>query len=115
MPDRLAEIRARLDAATFQPDERGFGAVQMWSDGTITVYGPGNAEMIAHAPADIAWLLDELEKMKENLSVERDHSEFLANCLRNRNREIDKLREYAVHKHNNCWQTGKCVCGLSNL
>lgn len=30
-------------------------------------------------------------------------------------RENQLLREYAVHKHNNCWQTGKCECGLDDV
>ena len=51
MPDRLQEIRARLDAAT--PGE--------WPVGTLVPYLlPSDADFIAHAPDDIAWLLDQL-------------------------------------------------------
>lgn len=100
MSDRLTEIRARLDAATFQPDERGFGAVQMWSDGTITVYGPGNAEMLAHAPADIAWLLERESQMMGALAVMTDLAaydggaigrESLDECLRDFGFTLDEV------------------------
>lgn len=41
MTDRLQEIRARLDSMSWVSDE-----------------------FIAHAPADIAWLLDEVERLR---------------------------------------------------
>lgn len=74
MPDRLQEIRARLDAATPGPWE-------VWENGTM-VCAPdrdapgayhdialafsslGDQHLIAHAPADIAWLLDEVERLR---------------------------------------------------
>ena len=50
MPDRLTEIRARLEVAQDYRVE--------WPD-----HKPGTlAEFIAHASADIAWLLDELQQ-----------------------------------------------------
>lgn len=51
MPDRLQEIRARMDA-------RGAG------DGAYRAY----IDFIAHAPTDIAWLIEQYEWM----SKERD-------------------------------------------
>lgn len=48
MTDRLQEIRARLDLA-----------------GTFSVDGPDNSHFIAHAPADIAWLLAEVERWQQ--------------------------------------------------
>ncbi len=78
MSNRLAEIRARLDAATVA----GWGD-EKWVE-TFTPLRSVGARFVANAPADIAWLLD----------------------------EVERLREYAVHKHNDCWQTGKCTCGL---
>lgn len=47
MSGRLEEIRARLDLA-----------------GTWSADGPDNADFIDHAPADIAWLLDEVERLR---------------------------------------------------
>lgn len=41
MSDRLAEIRARLESMSWVSDE-----------------------FVAHAPADIAWLLDEVERLR---------------------------------------------------
>ena len=52
MSDRLQEIRARLEVALDY-------SVQ-WPD-----HKPGTlAEFIAHAPADIAWLLGEVERLR---------------------------------------------------
>lgn len=74
MTDRLAEIRARLNAATPGPWEW-----REWSCGDEAITGPDNtgfvvnvdeatphadADLIAHAPADIAWLLDEVERLR---------------------------------------------------
>ena len=95
MTDRLAEIRARLDAATPGPwraadwdDARGIRVVvgEFPRDPYTLALAERDhdARFIAHAPTDIAWLLD----------------------------EVARLREYAVHKHNDCWQSGKCECGL---
>lgn len=82
MPDRLAEIRARLDAATPGPwNVRTNGS---WLRPRAVVYRDSNqhannvdvcqligerrewadADLIAHAPADIAWLLDEVERLR---------------------------------------------------
>ena len=60
MSDRLTEIRARLDAAT--PGE--------WPMGALVPYLlPSDADHIAHAPADIAWLLDEVERVTNERDI----------------------------------------------
>ena len=82
MPDRLAEIRARLDAATPGPWE-------VWENGTM-VCAPdhdapgayhdialafpslGDQDLIAHAPADIAWLLALAEALIEQIEFLKD-------------------------------------------
>lgn len=46
--NRIAEIRARLDAVKVLPPP--------W-------FGMKNDDFIAHAPADIAWLLEEVETL----------------------------------------------------
>lgn len=64
MPDRLQEIRDRLDAATAK-----------WSHHSVTEIPayrePRNQRavdrLIAHAPADIAWLLSENEALREQI------------------------------------------------
>ena len=56
MPDRLAEIRARLDAANL-PTYTGWDPA--WNSRAFE----GKHDFIAHAPADIAWLLDEVERL----------------------------------------------------
>ncbi len=78
MPDRLQEIRARLDAATPGPWVRNYDngeVVVMDPDDGRTMIGnvtfTRNIDLIAHAPADIAWLLAALES-------ERRHSAMLA-------------------------------------
>jgi hypothetical protein len=85
MPDRLAEIRARLDAATPGPwttdrspladdgNSAWFPECGYFYEVTAPrlqkyvaeAYGhePADAELIAHAPADIAWLLGEVERL----------------------------------------------------
>jgi hypothetical protein len=83
MPDRLAEIRARLDGATPGPWVR-----QDWACGDIAVVpeqrnkdphrnfivnGEGawddDIAFIAHAPTDIAWLLDEVERLEKRVRM----------------------------------------------
>jgi hypothetical protein len=80
MSDRLAEIRARLDAWDKQ---KAIG-----SEGYFDGIGP----FMRHFEADIAWLLDELRRLQDDLTVEREHSGFLAECLHNRNAEVERLR-----------------------
>ena len=87
MSDRLAEIRARLDAATPGPWERresvqGYSNLVVladyinrddgaWLIAEASWNGPmpdkassgANADFIAHAPEDIAWLLGEVERL----------------------------------------------------
>jgi hypothetical protein len=57
MPDRLAEIRARLDAANL-PTYTGWDPA--WNSRAFE----GKHDFIANAPADIAWLLARLEAQK---------------------------------------------------
>lgn len=72
MPDRLTEIRARLDAATPGPWKRSLSGSRYnpWKvhRGAILVAlsgeSPEDADLIAHAPADIAWLLAEVEELR---------------------------------------------------
>lgn len=85
MSDRLQEIRARLDAATPGPwrilhhdlccgeswvrDESGYHVgTSLYSNDEKR---DENLSLIAHAPADIAWLLDEVERLRESCDVER--------------------------------------------
>lgn len=79
MSDRLQEIRARLDAATPGPWEW-----REWSCGDEAITGPDNtgfvvnvdettphadADLIAHAPADIAWLLEKVEELTKRVRM----------------------------------------------
>jgi len=68
MPDSLAEIRARLDAATPEWDYE--------NDLTDAV-----VEFINRAPADIAWLLDALanEQRHSSMLIERIDALHLEN------------------------------------
>lgn len=87
MTDRLQEIRARLDAATPGPWEN----TDDWSVVTAVVRQrskwlpdyemlvadvgqPVNADLIAHAPADIAWLLDRLDELETERGAVLDWS-----------------------------------------
>jgi hypothetical protein len=75
--DRIAQIRARLDAATPGPWSNSVSWDCVEADVTpMTNYLepyrttvararlPVNADLIAHAPADIAWLIREVERWK---------------------------------------------------
>jgi len=76
MTDRLAEIRARLEAATPGPWKWEVVIAEQ-SVTEHTLKGPdvlcrywydrppsGDGELIAHAPEDIAWLLGEVERLR---------------------------------------------------
>ena len=72
MPDRLQEIRARLDAATPGPWEV---VCNTTSDVVGVLDGDyDDADLIAHAPADIAWLLEEVDNLNTTLN------EWMAFC-----------------------------------
>ena len=42
-----------------------------------TVGNPPNADLIAHAPADIAWLMDEVDALRERVAILRADLEDL--------------------------------------
>lgn len=60
--ERLQEIRQRLDAAT--PGDWPFGELARH-------LLPADADLIAHAPADIAWLLDRIEALQYVVESQR--------------------------------------------
>ena len=66
MPDRLQEIRARLNAQA--GTTKGTNERMVWvSDREYVMqddYQRARRDFIAHAPADIAWLLDEVERLR---------------------------------------------------
>lgn len=80
-PDRIAEIRARLDAAT--PGEwcaveidghLSSPTIEKKSGGILarmTHYHPmrADAELIAHAPADLRFLLEQNERLRAALEI----------------------------------------------
>lgn len=81
MPDRLQDIRARLDAATPGPWERWKDGMRVWSrvppdapfgvDVADVYASHATADLIAHAPEDIAWLLAEVERLQDRCEVLR--------------------------------------------
>lgn len=80
-----------------------------------TVYAQEDADLVANAPTDLAWCLTEIERL------ERENADDLLEITRKASdaedywmQEAKRLRAYAVHKHNDCWQTGECVCGLGD-
>ena len=62
MSDRIKEIRARLDAATPGPNQ--LSGRQRECNGVWV-----HTSLLDHAPADIAWLLDEVERLRRDDSV----------------------------------------------
>jgi len=66
MSDRLQEIRARLAGAhEGMPWEAWEGCVSDKGGEVVCRAAPLDAEFIAHAPRDIAWLLDEVERLRD--------------------------------------------------
>ncbi len=80
MTDRLSEIRERLEEATPGPWAQGmvgdrllpevdypagFGFVQVTLQSDDGAGGVGDAAFIAHAPEDIAYLLAEVERLRQ--------------------------------------------------
>lgn len=72
LPDRLAEIRARLDAATPGPHVQnrydhggGRSYVESPRQLVLDVYEEGDREFYFHAPADIAYLLSALTSLQQ--------------------------------------------------
>jgi hypothetical protein len=124
MSDRLQEIRARLDAATPGPWSNSVSwdcveADVMPTTNYLEPYRttvararlPMNADLIAHAPADIAWLLDEISMLEMDVAEISRKAEDAEDFWKQR---AEHLEKYAVHKHNDCWQSGECECGLNN-
>lgn len=72
MTDRLAEIRARLDAAS-KSAVRSWERWPTYDDLMMREPFPTNeqAALAAHAPTDIAWLLDEVERLSRVTQNER--------------------------------------------
>lgn len=73
MSDRINEIKSRLDAATPGPwhNVYPFIVANEYMQGgicTVEIGQKPDADLIAHAPADIAWLIEQYEWM----SKERD-------------------------------------------
>jgi hypothetical protein len=75
--DRIAEIRARLDAAQTRIEHHaGWGndaqhqrVVQINDMREVCVVADaGERAFIAHAPADIAWLLDEVSMLRMDIA-----------------------------------------------
>ena len=81
MTDRLDEIQARLDAATPGPwvaMNSGVIAIVTASEHQLITRGslPPDADFIAHAPDDLAWLLERVARLEatvHNWEVWADH------------------------------------------
>lgn len=79
--DRIDEIRARLDAATpgpspeFVPVYCACGCGEPVGERLDTREAERN-DLIAHAPDDIAWLLDRERRLMSVLSVMTDLAEY---------------------------------------
>lgn len=77
MSDRLQEIRARLDE--FDPDKSWVEVSHMPLSGVKTNHVKWQS-LLYNAPADIAWLLDEVERLRllvpcENCGEQSDSDE----------------------------------------
>lgn len=83
MPDRLQDIRARLRAATPWPWEWQGLTEEECAEASVRFFQPHmmgsvrgtDTEFIAHAPADIAWCVSEIERLRAKCGedVRSDH------------------------------------------
>jgi hypothetical protein len=64
MPDRVAAIRARLDDATGETGPPGWYTVGR-------AIGSADIAFMRNAAPDIAWLLDEVDALRERVAVLR--------------------------------------------
>ena len=87
--DRLAEIQARLDAATPGPWERADEDVGVVSSIGEYVFiarniRPGNVTFIAHAPDDVAYLLARVRELESRCyGCDSTITRCLASCFIN--------------------------------
>ncbi len=81
-PERLAEIAARVEAATpgpwfrYRSLERHVETIQNPSGWLFVASDKGtrdDAELIAHAPIDLRELVEEVRRLREALESARDH------------------------------------------
>lgn len=97
MPDRLQDIRARLDAATPGPWADDYKSWCVWAPNhdlkeredrcLVAEVGCGpDTDLIAHAPSDIAWLLDEVERLRTENGTELLPDEPVAQAVTKRER-----------------------------
>lgn len=99
MTDRLQEIRARLDAATpgrgpwradadFQSENPTLRVITGTYPDTVRMVAAtldaAETKFIAHAPADIAWLLAEIDALRERVAVLRAEVTDLEDIVRGR-------------------------------
>lgn len=80
---RVAEIRTRLDRATHGPWEDydpGDGTRRLYAPNEVKLLGPlgegrvlraADADLIAHAREDLAYLLDEVERLRSRIEAVR--------------------------------------------
>jgi hypothetical protein len=92
--DRVAEIRARLDGADtpgpweIEPDEHGtrLGSKTRWVGhcpdcDTTAEFGSGDADLIAHAPADLAYLLSRVGELETQLGAKQRELDLTVNQM----------------------------------
>ena len=103
MSDRLEEIRARLDAATPGPWADDHKSWCVWAPNhdlneredrcLVAEVGCGpDTDLIAHAPADIAWLLRQLENERADNAL---HEEDIFDLRDQVNAAMDTIHHLA--------------------
>ena len=111
MPDRLQEIRARLDAATPGPwvvkppgeGKSSSGIRRGALDIAWSVTAREDADLIANAPADIAWLLAEVERLQRaNDEPSLASNDHLCDVDEPVAQDVTKLE---------CSNGSRCTCG----
>ena len=100
--EELAKIKARLTEATPRPWRWEYGqlVVEGVAECVVVMNEPGinkpkhsDAELIAHAPTDIAALLEEVASLQMRLGLALTNASYLEGLVKRRANEIERLKQ----------------------
>ena len=123
----LAAIRQRVEKATEGPWNTGFdyerndptvitpGHIEHTIDYTLTEggleHGKADAEFIAHAREDVPALLDEIDRLRKDLSYEVEQKIKLAEMVESLRATIDRVQALAEKMQNEHGQSWNSISG----
>lgn len=107
----------------FEADAVGEGDLQWDGTGaTVSLPGKGLPHAVRCAECNTPYLgatpdftRAAMEWSLNGVRAEEQGSVALDELARERADVINRIAQYAVHRHNDCWQTGRCICGLDDV